>query len=99
MEIVSINNDNAMKILEVEKEKESIEELVIDTNTKTFNISPACSDLITSIDSSFASLPKIRTVIKEASNIKDYDLIEHQDLNFEDMRSIHLKIRRTLCNI
>lgn len=60
MEIVNMSDDNAMKILEVKKEKEFIEKLVFDTDTKIFNVSPACSDLITPIDSSVASPSKVR---------------------------------------
>ncbi|EIE78225.1 hypothetical protein RO3G_02929 [Rhizopus delemar RA 99-880] len=44
----------------VKKEKEFIEKLVFDTDTKIFNVSPACSDLITPIDSSVASPSKVR---------------------------------------
>lgn len=85
-----MNDANVIKPLKAKKGKEFVRLILRQTDIKIFTSSPACSRLISVLESCIASPPKVRRALKQNNDIDDYDPIEHEGLNFVDVTGIHL---------
>lgn len=90
--VINISDPGVCELLRIEKGEQYVESLMEKTALPMYQLSDAYNTLNNAIIMSVPSASRLRQTIKANSSVPDFDLVQHQDLNFLDTTCCHLYV-------
>ncbi|KAL7309431.1 hypothetical protein PS15m_011516 [Mucor circinelloides] len=87
--VINISDPGVCELLRIEKGEQYVESLMEKTALSIYQLSDAYNTLKNAIIMSVPSASRLRQTIKANSSVPDFNLVQHQDLNFIDTTCCH----------